>query len=196
MPEKSLDIIFENTVFQHIPESITKNYLLTSNEILKDNGIILCQFLMNDEKPIKKPFTKNKEGIVYYSHNEVLTLDNDCNLKIEKFGNFEWRDEKIAIGNYIYLQKLTKITFYIVLEIFCLTRFFQLFIHVFLSNPFFITSSLGLFIFGSQSQNTPVFVVSTGKSQNIASTAANPKLSTRLLDTKRSAQLYNSTSVG
>ena len=94
LDKNSVDIIFENTVFQHISEEITKNYLLSSKNVLKNDGIILCQFLMNDDDTIKTPYTKNKEGIVYYSHKEILKLVDECNLRIEKYGDFEWKDER------------------------------------------------------------------------------------------------------
>jgi len=105
IPENKIDIIFENTVFQHISEEATKNYLLTSKNILKNNGIILCQFLMNDSNPKKDSYVKHKEGIVYYSHYEILKLVDECNLRIKKYGDFEWRDEHNSYWRLYLIQK-------------------------------------------------------------------------------------------
>lgn len=93
LDKNSIDIIFETTVFQHISEKSTKNYLLSSKNVLKNDGIILCQFLMNDVHPIKRSYTRDSQGIVYYSHKEILKLVDECNLRIEKYSDYEWRDE-------------------------------------------------------------------------------------------------------
>jgi len=103
---KSVDIIFEITVFQHISEEATKNYLITSKKVLKDNGLFLCQFLMNEINPIKHPYAKNKEGTVYYSHKEIENLVNDCGLHIEKYLNYNWKDENNSFWRlYIFNKK-------------------------------------------------------------------------------------------
>ena len=82
-----------------------KHLKLILKNILKNDGIILCQFLMNDDDPIKNPYAKNKEGIVYYSHKEILKLVDECNLKIEKYGNFEWEDEHNSYWRLYLIQK-------------------------------------------------------------------------------------------
>ncbi len=93
LPAKSVDIIFEITVFQHVSEEVTRNYLITSKSLLKDEGLFICQFLMNDTNPIKQPYTKDKEGIVYYANNEVVKMVKDCGLTIFKYSDYDWRDD-------------------------------------------------------------------------------------------------------
>ena len=105
LDKNSVDIIFEITVFQHISEEVTKNYLLSSKNVLKNDGIILFQFLMNDDAPIKNPYAKNKEGIVYYSHKEILKLVDECNLRIEKYDDYRWKDEHNSYWRLYLIKK-------------------------------------------------------------------------------------------
>jgi cyclopropane fatty-acyl-phospholipid synthase-like methyltransferase len=101
--EKSVDVIFEITVFQHILKNLTVTYLQESKRILKEDGIFIAQFLMNDYNPIKSPSTK-KEGIMYYSHDEILEMIKQSGFTVDKFADYEWSDGK---GSYwrIYLLK-------------------------------------------------------------------------------------------
>ena len=92
IPKNSVDIIFEMTVFQHIFPEATKNYLQSAKNILKNNGTIFCQFLMNDANPSKNPCTKKRQGVVYYSHLEILDLISECGFKVENFGDYDWTD--------------------------------------------------------------------------------------------------------
>lgn len=103
IPSKSVDVVYEMTVFQHIFKEITLKYLQDTSRILKDDGIMLAQFLMNDSDPVKNPSPK-KEGIMYYSHKEVLELARESGLQVDKFANYEWTDGK---GSYwrIYVFK-------------------------------------------------------------------------------------------
>jgi cyclopropane fatty-acyl-phospholipid synthase-like methyltransferase len=92
LPEKSVDIIFEITVFQHIAEKVTRNYLKASKSVLKGDGVFLCQFLMNDKNPLKRPYSTS-EGIVYYSHAQVVKMIDDCGLTIQTYSDYAWRGQ-------------------------------------------------------------------------------------------------------
>jgi cyclopropane fatty-acyl-phospholipid synthase-like methyltransferase len=103
LPAKSVDVILEITVFQHISEEATKNYFRTSRRVLKDLGLFICQFLMNDTNPLKDPYNPN-EGTVYYTHKEVTRLVEDNGLRAYKFGDWKWTDGK---GSYWRLYVIT-----------------------------------------------------------------------------------------
>lgn len=103
LPEKSVDILLEITVFQHISEDATKGYFRTSRRVLKNSGLFLCQFLMNDKNPLKDPYNP-KEGTVYYAHKEVMELAEDHGLRVSKYGDWKWTDGK---GSYWRLYVMT-----------------------------------------------------------------------------------------
>ena len=103
LPSKSVDLVYEMTVFQHILENITLRYMQETSRILRNDGFMVAQFLMNDSNPIKNP-SKNKEGIMYYSHDEIVDMAKKSGLTIVKFANYDWSDGK---GSYwrLYLFK-------------------------------------------------------------------------------------------
>ena len=104
LPRKSVDIVFEDQVFQHIVPKVTVKYFESSKKILTDEGYLLCQFLMNEKDPLKMPWVKNSEGIVYYTHNEVCDLVESAGLKVIRYENLDWQNEK---GSYWRLYLIT-----------------------------------------------------------------------------------------
>jgi ubiquinone/menaquinone biosynthesis C-methylase UbiE len=91
LPPKSVDIIYQLTVFQHISEEATKAYIQSARRVLKDDGLFINQFLMNDKMNVKNAYAKNKEGIVYYSESEIKELIKD--YSIVKQGKYAWTDK-------------------------------------------------------------------------------------------------------
>ncbi len=60
---------------------------------------------MNEINPIKRPYGRN-EGTVYYSHKEIENLVNDCGLHIEKYSNYNWKDENNSYWRlYVFNKK-------------------------------------------------------------------------------------------
>jgi len=92
IPSKSIDIMYEAAVFQHTLKDITEKYMMETSRLLRPNGIALYQFLINNSKPIKQPSSK-KEGIMYYSHEEIKGMIQKANLKIYKYGDYEQFDD-------------------------------------------------------------------------------------------------------
>lgn len=105
LPPNSVDIGFEHTVFQHITEEATRNYLKTLSSVLKQDGFFIGQFLMNDKIKIKDPYAKGEEeGIIYYSHDEVLNMVKDCGYIVTKYADHEWTDKNGSYWRYYVLK--------------------------------------------------------------------------------------------
>lgn len=90
----TIDLIYEITVFQHVPKSVTKGYLSTAKRVMKEKGQFICQFLMNETHP--KEYTPYaKEGTVRYTHDEVVSMVASCGLSIRKYSNYgDWKDSE------------------------------------------------------------------------------------------------------
>lgn len=104
LPPKSVDIVFEHTVFQHITEEATRKYLKTATNALKHDGILIAQFLMNDKLYMKDPYAEGKEGSVYYSDNEVVRMVKDCGYAILKHADHSWSDQNGSYWRYYVLR--------------------------------------------------------------------------------------------
>lgn len=104
LPEKSVDVVFEHTVFQHITEDTTRGYLTSANKIMKEDGMFIAQFLMNENMVVKNPYAKS-EGVVYYSHTEVVNLVEKSGFEIVKFVNHEWTDKNNSYWRYYVLNR-------------------------------------------------------------------------------------------
>lgn len=105
MPQRSVDIIFQVTVFQHITEEATRNYLRSAVKVLKDSGIFISQYLMNERMKFKDPYGGGrKEGIVYYSSDEVVDMLHSCGYTILNQAEHEWTDKNNSYWRYYVLK--------------------------------------------------------------------------------------------
>jgi cyclopropane fatty-acyl-phospholipid synthase-like methyltransferase len=104
LPPKSIDIVYQITVFQHISEEATRAYMESARRALKDGGLFLNQFLMNDKMKVKNAYAKDKEGIVYYSEAEIQTLVQDCGYSIVKYAQPDWTDNNGSYWRYYMLK--------------------------------------------------------------------------------------------
>ena len=105
LPPYSVDLIFQVTVFQHITEEATRNYLKSATRVLRRDGRFISQFLMNESMHYKDPYGKGKkEGIVYYSEKEVLEMLHECNCSIQKQADHTWTDENRSYWRYYVLE--------------------------------------------------------------------------------------------
>ncbi len=103
LPSRSVDMVIEITVFQHILEEITLRYMKETSKILKKDGMMLSQFLLNDSNPVKKSSWR-KEGHMVYSHNEVLEIAKESDLEVIRYGDYEWTDGRGSLWR-VYLFK-------------------------------------------------------------------------------------------
>jgi len=85
---EKIDYIYSITVFQHIHPDLTKKYLHTAKGTLTSEGLILCQFLMNNENNTKNCFSG--EGTVRYSEEELQQLFNSMNINVVKKGQLNY----------------------------------------------------------------------------------------------------------
>jgi SAM-dependent methyltransferase len=101
LPSNSVDIIFQVTVFQHITEEATRNYLRSGKKVLKENGLFINQFLLNEHMVLKDPYAKGKkEGIVYYSEKEVVEMLNQCGYDVITHADHTWTDKNNSYWRY------------------------------------------------------------------------------------------------
>jgi cyclopropane fatty-acyl-phospholipid synthase-like methyltransferase len=108
LPADSVDVIFQVTVFQHITEEATRNYLRSGIAALKEDGLFINQFLLNDHMVMKDPYAKGKkEGIVYYSEKEVLEMIDQCGYDVITHADHTWTDENKSYWRY-YVTKPRK----------------------------------------------------------------------------------------
>lgn len=109
LPTDSVDIIFQVTVFQHITEEATRNYLKSGARTLKEDGYFINQFLLNEHMIHKDPYAKGKkEGIVYYSNREVLDMLSECGYDMLKHADHTWTDENKSYWRYYVAQPRKK----------------------------------------------------------------------------------------
>lgn len=103
IPPKSVNLVYEMTVFQHLLENLTLRYMQETSRILSKDGIMIAQFVMNDLNP-KKHSSLRKQGNMSYSHSEVVGMCKKSNLRIDKYIDYDWSDGK---GSYwrLYLFK-------------------------------------------------------------------------------------------
>jgi SAM-dependent methyltransferase len=108
LPPHSVDIIFQVTVFQHITEDATRNYLKSGAAVLKPGGFFINQFLLNEHMIHKDPYGKGKkEGIVYYTEKEILALLDQCGYQLLTQADHTWTDKNKSYWRY-YVTKPRK----------------------------------------------------------------------------------------
>ena len=94
----SVDYIFEITVFQHIDPEVTRRYLETAHDVLKNDGSTVLQFLMNDKNPYKNPHAG--AGTVFYSSSEVREMVTRTNFIIESIYK-SWEEGESHWNHYL-----------------------------------------------------------------------------------------------
>jgi len=88
LAEKSVDLIYCFTVFQHIPRNFTLNYLKECHRIIKSDGKIIFNLLsgMNEEV---NDGVSGTEWAIGYSRDQAEELVNEANLKVSRI--VTWR---------------------------------------------------------------------------------------------------------
>jgi len=85
----SFDLIFSNTVFQHMPTRHTKNYLKNLRHLSSTQGTILVQILHSRSNSLKI-LSPSDLFSVSYSEREFLKILKDCGLTVSKYVEIDY----------------------------------------------------------------------------------------------------------
>lgn len=84
------DLIFANTVIQHLPTKVLKSYLKNIKELLDHDGIAILQVLETKSNKSTKRLSRSDLFSVAYAKHEFIALVKQCGLKLVKFSDFEY----------------------------------------------------------------------------------------------------------
>ena len=99
---RSFDLIFSNTVFQHLPTRTARKYLGEISKLLSEEGFCLIQALLSKTTSYKRLSSADLFSVAYKKE-EFANLLIEANLRVSNFAEVEYGSPDTYWG--IYLLK-------------------------------------------------------------------------------------------
>jgi ubiquinone/menaquinone biosynthesis C-methylase UbiE len=96
----TFDLIFSNTVFQHMPTRHTKKYLRSLTQLTNSEGVILIQILHSKSKSLKV-LSPSDLFSISYSKKEFFSILNNCSLSVSKYVEIDYGSDINYWGLYV-----------------------------------------------------------------------------------------------